>query len=63
MSADIIMLHLLQIYHATIHMGVYVEQWKEIEMCMLHKHGKPRYDLPKVYWLVTLVNTIAKLLS
>ena len=35
MSADIIMPHLLQIFHTTIHMGVYAEQWKEIETSVL----------------------------
>ena len=49
MSTDVIMLHLLQIFHTTIHLGIYAKQWKEVETCVLRKPGKPRYDIPKVY--------------
>ena len=30
---------------------------------MLRKPGKLRYDIPKAYWLIALLNTLAKLLS
>ena len=63
MSADVIMPHLLQIFCATIRLGIYAEQWKEVETYVLWKPGKPRYDIPKAYRPVALVNTIAKLLS
>jgi len=44
-------------------MGYYAKQWKEIVTCVIRKPGKPRYDVPKAYWPVALVDTIAKLLS
>ena len=47
MSTDVIMPHLLQIFHTTIRLGIYAEQWKEVETCVLWKPGKPRYDIPK----------------
>ena len=62
-SADILLPYLLQIFHAALKLGVYAEQWKEINTCILRKLGKPRYDIPKAYCPVALVNTIAKLLS
>ena len=62
-SADIIMPYLIQIFRAALKLGVYAEQWREITPCVLRKPGKPRYDIPKAYWLVALVNTVAKLLS
>ena len=62
-STDLIIPHLLQIFRATLKMGVYAGHWKEIVTCVLHKPGKPRYNIPKAYRLVVLVNTIAKLLS
>ena len=49
MSTDVIMPHLLQIFHTTIHLGIYAEQWKEVETCVLWKPGKPRYNIPKSY--------------
>ena len=30
---------------------------------MLWKPGKPQYDIPKAYWLIALLNMLAKLLS
>ena len=62
-SADYIIPYLLQIFQAMLKMGVYAGQWKEIMTCVLRKPGKPRYNIPKAYQPVVLVNTIAKLLS
>ena len=62
-SADYIIPYLLQIFRAMLKMGVYAGQWKEIMTCVLRKPGKPRYNIPKAYQPVVLVNTIAKLLS
>src|SRR6266481_5102605 len=41
---------------------VYYSQWREIITCILRKLGKPRYDIPKAYCPIALLNTIAKLL-
>ena len=62
-SADIILPFLLQIFRAVLALEVYADQWKEIVTCVLRKPGKPRYDIPKAYRPVALVNTMAKLLS
>jgi len=61
--ADIIIPHLVQIFRAMVKKGFYAECWQEIVTCVLRKPSKPRYDVPKAYRPVALVNTIAKLLS
>ena len=63
MSIKLITPYLLQIFHTTLRLGVYAAQWKDITTCVLHKPGKPRYDVPKAYRPIALVNTITKLLS
>ena len=63
MSVKLITPYLLQIFCAVLRLGVYAAQWKDITMCVLCKPGKPRYDVPKAYRLIALVNTITKLLS
>ena len=55
--------YLLQIFCVVLRLHMYPEQWKDIITCILHKPGKPCYDVPKVYCLIALVNTIIKLLS
>jgi hypothetical protein len=42
---------------------VYVDKWKESITCVLRKPGKARYDLPKAYRPIALLNTIAKLIT
>ena len=59
----LILPYLLQIFQAVLSLNIYPSQWREIEMCMLHKPGMPRYDVPKAYHPVVLVNTITKLFS
>ena len=44
-------------------LNIYPDQWREIETCVLRKPGKLRYDIPKAYCPVALVNMIAKLFS
>ena len=62
-SAELITPHLLQIFRAVLNLHVYPSQWKDIITCVLRKPGKPRYNVPKAYRPIALVNTIAKLLS
>jgi len=35
---------------------------EEVIICVLRKPGKPRYDIPKAYHPIALLNTMAKLL-
>jgi ribonuclease HI len=44
-------------------MGIYFEPWKQFITVVLRKPGKPKYDVPKAYRPIALLNTIAKLLS
>src|SRR6266481_2171460 len=62
-SADIILPFLLQIFRAVPALEVYADRWKEIVTCVLRKPGKLRYDVPKAYRPVALVNMMEKLLS
>ena len=62
-SAKLIIPYLLQIFRATLSLRTYASQWRDITTCILWKPGKPRYDIPKAYHPITLVNTIVKLLS
>ena len=39
LNLDIILPYLLQIFQATLTLGVYAYQWKDIVTCMLHKPG------------------------
>ena len=55
--------YLVHIFRASLHLRVYPGQWRESITCVLRKPGKARYDIPKAYWLVALLNTVAKLLS
>ena len=58
-SVEMISLYLLQIFRAVLRLQVYPAQWKDIITCVLRKPGKPRYDVPKVYHPIMLVNTIS----
>src|SRR6266481_9276318 len=51
----------MRIFCTMFKLGVYYGQWKEIITCVLRKPGKPRYDIPKAYRPISLLNTIAKL--
>ena len=62
-SAELIVPYLLQIFKAALSLQTYAGQWRDITTCVLRKPGKPRYDVPKAYRPIALVNTIAKLLS
>ena len=62
-SAELITPHLLQIFCVVLNIHVYPSQWKDIITCVLHKPGKPHYNVPKTYCPIVLVNMIVKLLS
>jgi len=42
---------------------IYPSQWKDLTTIVLKKPSKPDYTLPNMYWLIALLNTIAKILS
>jgi ribonuclease HI len=63
MCADIITPYLVSIFRAVLKLQLYPDSWKESTTCILRKPGKERYDVPKAYRPVALLNTVAKLLS
>src|SRR5882672_1606290 len=54
--------YLLQIFRSVLKLKVYIDGWCEVITCMLRKPGKPRYNVPKAYRPIVLLNTTAKLL-
>ena len=55
--------YLVPIYRAILRLKIYPAKWKDSTTCVLWKPGKPRYDVPKAYRPIALLNTLAKLLS
>jgi hypothetical protein len=43
--------------------GLHYEPWKVSTTVVLHKLGKPRYDVPKAYRPIALLNTMWKVLT
>ena len=60
---DLIILHLLHIFQATLKLGADYGPWKESITVVLRKPGKPNYEMPKAYWPIVLLSTIAKVLT
>ena len=58
--ADIIVDRLFGIYNAMLELDLQYEPWKHFTTVVLRKPGKPRYDLPKAYRPIALLNTMAK---
>ena len=44
-------------------LGTYSDNWWIWDMIILHKPGKPRYDIPKAYRPIALLNMLGKLMS
>jgi hypothetical protein len=61
--ADILVNRLYCIYTAILKKDIYFDPWKSFTTVVLHKPGKPKYNVPKAYRLIALLNTTAKLLS
>ena len=55
--------YLLRIYKATFMLNTYSDRWRVWDTIILRKPGKPRYNIPKAYRLIALMNMMAKLLS
>src|SRR6266481_4376798 len=62
-TAELIIPYLLQIFWATFALGTYSDKWRAWDTIVLQKPGKPRYDIPKAYRPIALMNMIGKLLS
>ena len=61
--SDIIADRLLAIYIAMLELDLQFEPWKCFTTVVLRKPGKPKYDLPKAYCPIALLNTMAKVLT
>ena len=60
--ATIIVDRLLHIFSAILECNFQYRPWKQFTTVVLRKPGKPRYDLPKVYHPIALLNTMLKVL-
>ena len=61
--ADILVDRLWPIYKAIMEKGWYYAPWKAFTTIVLRKPGKPRYDTPKAYRPIALLNTLSKVLT
>ena len=61
--ADILVNRLWYIYSAILEKELCYEPWKQFTTVVLRKPGKPRYDVPKAYRPIALLNTMGKLLT
>ena len=60
---DTLINHLFFIYRAAIEHNFYHDRWLLSTTLVLHKPGKPAYDVAKAYRPIGLLDTISKLLS
>ena len=61
--ADHLMDRLLSIYRAIFEKGLLYEPWKQSTTVVLRKLGKPKYNMPKAYRLIALLDTMWKVLA
>jgi hypothetical protein len=61
--ANTILDRLYYIYSAIVEKGLYFTPWKISTTVVLHKPGKPRYNTPKAYRPIALLNTMGKVLT
>ncbi len=61
--ADILLDRLFHIYTAIYEKRLHYKPWKYFTTIILCKPGKPRYDIPKVYRPIVLLNTMWKVLT
>jgi hypothetical protein len=62
-SADLLTNRLLVIYKAMVERNFHYTPWKTFTTVVLRKPGKPRYDVPKAYRPIALLNTMWKVLA
>src|SRR5260370_38855226 len=58
--ADLLVDSLHQIYSAIYDRKLHYEPWKQFTTIVLHKPGQPKYDVPKAYRPIALINTMWK---
>ena len=61
--ANLLTDRLLHIYEAIFERGMLYEPWLHSTTVVLRKPGKPRYDVPKAYRPIALLNTMWKVLT
>jgi hypothetical protein len=61
--ADLLINRLYYIYKAMLEHNLHYAPWKTFTTVVLHKPGKPRYDIPKAYRPIALLNTMWKVLT
>ena len=61
--ADLIVDRLWYIFNAILEKEIYYAPWKHFTTVVLRKPGKPRYDTPKAYRPIALLNTLGKLMT
>ena len=61
--SDLLVNRLWLIFTAIVNKEWYYTPWKAFTTIVLHKPGKPRYDTPKAYRPIALLNTISKVLT
>lgn len=61
--ADVIVERLFHIFSAMLEKGLIYKPWKEFNMVVLCKPGKPSYSTPKAYRPIALLNTMWKVIT
>ena len=61
--ADLLVDRLWHIFAAIWDRGLYYHPWKESITIVLRKPGKPKYDTPKAYRPIALLNTLGKVMT
>jgi len=61
--ADLLISRLLNIYNTMFEQKLMYKPWKTFITVVLRKPGKPRYDVPKAYRPIALLNTLWKVLT
>ena len=61
--ADLIIDRLYYIYEVMIKHRIYYALWKKFTTVVLRKPGKPKYNVPKAYRPIALINTQVKVLT
>jgi len=61
--ADLLTDRLLNIYNTMFEWKLMYKLWKTFTTVVLRKPGKPRYDAPKAYRPIALLNTLWKVLT
>ena len=61
--ANLLVDRLLHIYKAMLEHNLHYPPWKSFTTVVLRKPGKPRYDVPKAYRPIALLNTMWKVLA